>query len=104
MYDIIDVSLCGDIEFNMSKVGLIKESDESIGDIPLVPLNLSHISYDNGFKVHANGSKITITHDLFDKIIKLIVANIAISFRYDEFSSHLSGYFYFLISDIFFVN
>ena len=104
MYDIVDVGLCGDIEFYVSKVGLIKQSDESIGDISLVPLNLSHISYDDGFKVHANGSKITITHNFFDKIIKLIVANIAISFRYDEFSSHLSGYFYFLISDIFVVD
>lgn len=96
----INVSLCGDIKFDMSKIGLIKESNEPISNISLIPLNLSHIAYNNGFKVHANGSKITITHDFFDKIIKLIITNVSISFRYNKFSPHLSDYFYLLISNI----
>ena len=100
----IDMSLSSNIQFNMSKIGLIKESNESIGNIPLIPLNLSHILNDDGLEVHTNGSKITIAHDFLNKIIKLIVTNIAISIGYNKFSSHLRDYLDFFISNVLFTN
>jgi hypothetical protein len=49
----------------MSKIGLVEQFYEPVGDVSLISANFSHVSDEDGSEVLTNGSIIGIAHHSF---------------------------------------